>query len=95
VINVSTTGEKARFLNENDDEHFLRIPVNDCHNAQLLPYFDQAYTFIGKDKFHSKIHFFLLFFLLEEARLNNGRVFIHCLGIYISSFIHLDYYFFF
>lgn len=52
MINVSTTGEKARFLNENDDEHFLRIPVNDCHSAQLLPYFDKAYTFIGKNIFY-------------------------------------------
>jgi len=50
VINVSTTGEKAPFLDESDDEHFLRIPVNDCHSAQLLPYFDQAFTFIGKNK---------------------------------------------
>jgi len=48
VINVSTTGQRAPFLDENDDEHFLRIPVNDCLNAQLLPYFDQAYSFIGK-----------------------------------------------
>lgn len=48
VINVSITGQRAPFLDENDDEHFLRIPVNDCHNAQLLPYFDQAFSFIGK-----------------------------------------------
>jgi hypothetical protein len=49
---VSTTGQKAPFLDGNDDndddEHFLRIPVNDCLNAQLLPYFDQAFSFIGK-----------------------------------------------
>ncbi|CAF1630377.1 unnamed protein product [Adineta ricciae] len=62
VINVSITGQRAPFLKENDDEHFLRIPVNDCLNAQLSPYFDQAYSFI------------------EKARLNNGRVFIHCLA---------------
>lgn len=49
MINVSTTGDRAPFLNENDDEHFLRIPVNDCLNAQLLPYFDKIYTFIGKE----------------------------------------------
>ncbi|CAF3467002.1 unnamed protein product [Rotaria socialis] len=48
VINVSMTGQRAPFLDENDDEHFLRIPVNDCLNAQLLPYFDQAFTFIEK-----------------------------------------------
>ncbi|CAF1100249.1 unnamed protein product [Rotaria sp. Silwood1] len=62
VINVSISGQRAPFLDENDDEHFLRIPVNDCLNAQLLPYFDQAFSFI------------------EKARLNNGRVFIHCLA---------------
>jgi len=48
VINVSTTGQKAPFLDGKDDEHFLRIPVIDCLNAQLLPYFDQAYSFIEK-----------------------------------------------
>jgi hypothetical protein len=48
VINVSTSGQKAPFLDENDDEHFLRIPVNDCLNAQLSPHFDQAFSFIGK-----------------------------------------------
>ncbi|CAF3637835.1 unnamed protein product [Rotaria socialis] len=48
VINASKTGERASFLNENDDEHFLRIPINDCHNAQLLPYFDKVYKFIEK-----------------------------------------------
>ncbi|UJR13667.1 hypothetical protein I4U23_000679 [Adineta vaga] len=62
VINVSITGQRAPFLEEKDDEHFLRIPVNDCLNAQLSPYFDQTYSFI------------------EKARLNNGRVFIHCLA---------------
>ncbi|CAF2189392.1 unnamed protein product [Rotaria magnacalcarata] len=48
VINVSKTGERASFLNENDDEHFLRVPINDCHNAQLRPYFDKVYKFIEK-----------------------------------------------
>jgi ribosomal protein S27E len=48
VINVSTTGDRPLFLNENDNEHFLRIPVNDCLNEQILPYFDKAYAFIGK-----------------------------------------------
>ena len=52
MINVSATGDRAPFLRENDDEHFFRIPIQDCLTAQLLPYFDQAYTFIGKDKFH-------------------------------------------
>lgn len=48
MINVSTTGDRAPFLDEKDEEHFLRIPVNDCHSAQLLPYFDEVFTFIGK-----------------------------------------------
>ena len=48
VINVSCQGERAPFIDENDDEHFLRIPVNDCLNAQLSPYFDQAFDFIGQ-----------------------------------------------
>ncbi|CAF2336903.1 unnamed protein product [Rotaria sp. Silwood2] len=48
VINVSRTGARASFLNENDDEHFFRIPINDCLNAQLLPYFDKTYTYIEK-----------------------------------------------
>jgi len=83
VINVSTTGDRATFLNENDDEHFLRIPIDDCLNAQLLPYLDKAYTFI------------------EKARLNHGRVFIHCLaGIsrspalaiaYVMRYLHLSF----
>ncbi|CAF3810713.1 unnamed protein product [Rotaria sordida] len=82
VINVSKTGDRASFLNENDDEHFFRIPINDCLNAELLPYFDKAYTFI------------------EKARLNNGRIFIHCLaGIsrspalaiaYVMRYLHLS-----
>jgi hypothetical protein len=64
VINVSTAGDRALFLRENDDEHFLRIPINDCLNAQLLPYFDQAYTFIGKYKLSSKKIF--SYFLLQK-----------------------------
>jgi hypothetical protein len=64
VINVSTAGDRASFLRENDDEHFLRIPINDCLNAQLLPYFDQAYTFIGKYKLSSKKIF--SYFLLQK-----------------------------
>ncbi|CAF0725502.1 unnamed protein product [Adineta steineri] len=48
VINVSKTGDRTSFLNKNDDEHFLRIPIDDSLKAQLLPYFDQAYAFIEK-----------------------------------------------
>lgn len=75
VINVSTNGERAAFLkDENDVEHFLRIPINDCLNAQLFPYLDQAYNFI------------------ENARMNHGRVFIHCLaGISRSPALAIAY----
>ncbi len=52
---MSTTGLRAPFLNENDDEHFFRIPINDSLNAQLLPYFDQAYNFIGMKNQNKKI----------------------------------------
>jgi len=48
VINVSCHGERAPFIDENDDEHFLRIPVNDCLNAQLSPFFDRSFAFIEK-----------------------------------------------
>lgn len=50
VINVSATGDRATFLEENDHEHFLRIPINDCLNAQLLPYLEKTYAFIGNDQ---------------------------------------------
>lgn len=29
------------------DGHFLRIPVNDNYSAKLLPYFEQAFQFLG------------------------------------------------
>lgn len=83
MINVSTTGERVPFLDENDEEHFLRIPVNDCLNAQLLPYFDQAYAFIGMEEISLKIQGLHSFDVLEKARQNNNRVFIHCLGEFL------------
>ncbi len=49
---MSTAGARPSFLNENDDEHFLRIPIDDYLNAELLPYFDKAYAFIGNYIFH-------------------------------------------
>ena len=50
---MSKTGGKTPFLpnNDDDDEHFLRIPINDCHSEQLLPYLDESYTFIGKHSY--------------------------------------------
>ncbi|CAF1023167.1 unnamed protein product [Didymodactylos carnosus] len=48
IINVSSTCPKAPSIADENDEHFLRIPINDSLNAQLIPYFDQAYNFIEK-----------------------------------------------
>ena len=80
VINVSTTGDRAIFLDENDNEHFLRIPINDCLNAQLLPHLEKTYAFIGKYSFEKITLELLWVFLIEKGRLDNGRIFIHCLG---------------
>ena len=96
VINVSKAGQTVPFLDENDDEHFLRIPVNDCHSAQLSPYFQTTHRFIGNYKFLYKkfIFFFVFLFFTEKARLNNGHVLIHCLGFYffpIHSFCLLSF----
>jgi len=48
VINVSVTGDRVPFLDENDNEHFLRIPIHDSLTEKLLPYLDDVYTFIEK-----------------------------------------------
>jgi hypothetical protein len=41
---VSQTCPKPDFI---DDSCFLRIAINDSHNARLLPYFEIAFKFIG------------------------------------------------
>ncbi|KHJ40721.1 dual specificity phosphatase, catalytic domain protein, partial [Trichuris suis] len=45
VLNMSVASPKPDFLQE---EHFLRIPVNDSYSEKLLPYFDQAFRFVDK-----------------------------------------------
>lgn len=45
VLNVSTSSPKPPFIQEG---HFLRIPVNDSHCDKLLPFFKEAFQFIGK-----------------------------------------------
>lgn len=44
MLNLSVSCPKADIV---PDEHFLRIPVNDTHLEKLLPYFDEAFTFLG------------------------------------------------
>lgn len=43
VINLSMTCPKVV-----DDEHFLRIPVNDGYQDKLTPHFEDAWEFLGK-----------------------------------------------
>lgn len=45
ILNVSITCPKSPFV---QDGHFHRIPVNDNYSAKLLPFFHQAFQFIGK-----------------------------------------------
>lgn len=44
-MNVSTTCPQPDFLPEG---HFMRIPVNDTYSEKLIPYFPQAFNFLGK-----------------------------------------------
>lgn len=44
VLNVTASCPKADFIQES---HFMRISVNDSHNEQLIPYFKQAFDFLG------------------------------------------------
>uniref|UniRef100_A0A915L646 protein-tyrosine-phosphatase n=1 Tax=Romanomermis culicivorax TaxID=13658 RepID=A0A915L646_ROMCU len=45
VLNLSTTCPKPDHLQE---EHFLRIPVQDSYSEELLPYFEEAFEFLDK-----------------------------------------------
>ena len=45
VLNVSTSCQKPPFIPEGQ---FLRIPVNDNYSDKLLPYFQDAFQFLGK-----------------------------------------------
>jgi hypothetical protein len=49
VLNVSINCPKPEFI---CDANFLRIPVNDGHDAKIRPFFDVAYRFIG-----NSVHF--------------------------------------
>ena len=44
ILNVSTTCPQPPFIQEG---HFFRIPVNDNYSAKMLPFFDEAFQFIG------------------------------------------------
>lgn len=46
VINLSLHCPRPDHFVE--DEHFLRIPVNDSYQEKLLPYFDKAFEFLGE-----------------------------------------------
>lgn len=45
MLNVSTMCPKPPFIKEG---HFLRIPVSDNNSDKLLPYFQDAFQFLGK-----------------------------------------------
>ena len=44
VLNVSTTCQKPPFI---QDGHFLRIPIIDNYSDKLLPFFQDAFQFLG------------------------------------------------
>jgi len=44
-LNVSISCPKPDFV---QDSHFFRIPVNDNFSEKLLPYFWDAFNFIGE-----------------------------------------------
>ncbi|EJD74753.1 tyrosine-protein phosphatase vhp-1 [Loa loa] len=46
VINLSVNCPKPDALNQ--DDHFMRIPINDTYQAKLLPHFDDAFKFLDK-----------------------------------------------
>ncbi|CDW52978.1 DSPc domain containing protein [Trichuris trichiura] len=64
VLNMSVASPKPDFLQE---EHFLRIPVNDSYSEKLLPYFDQAFQLIFA-------------ILVDKVRNTNANVLVHCLA---------------
>lgn len=46
-MNLSVTCPRAISVKD-DEEHFLRIPVNDSYMDKLYPYFNDAFQFLGK-----------------------------------------------
>lgn len=45
ILNVTTTCKQPSFIQEN---HFLRIPINDNYFDKMLPYFHDAFQFLDK-----------------------------------------------
>ncbi|GAB1605059.1 hypothetical protein Ahia01_000787700 [Argonauta hians] len=45
ILNVTTTCKQPAFIQEN---HFLRIPINDNYFDKMLPYFHDAFQFLDK-----------------------------------------------
>lgn len=67
------------------DEHFMRIAVNDSNSEKLLPYFERAFEFLGKrfdidglqNIFAEMIDFCSVLDKVKEA---NSCVLVHCLA---------------
>uniref|UniRef100_A0A8R1YIG8 protein-tyrosine-phosphatase n=1 Tax=Pristionchus pacificus TaxID=54126 RepID=A0A8R1YIG8_PRIPA len=54
VMNLSVTCPRAISVKD-DEEHFLRIPVNDSYMDKLYPYFNDAFQFLEKVRENKKI----------------------------------------
>ncbi|GMT14577.1 hypothetical protein PFISCL1PPCAC_5874, partial [Pristionchus fissidentatus] len=54
VMNLSISCPKASTV-EDDEDHFLRIPVNDSYMDKLYPYFEDAFDFLEKVRARKKI----------------------------------------
>jgi hypothetical protein len=44
ILNVSISCPRPPFIQEG---HFFRIPINDNYSAKMLPFFEEAFQFIG------------------------------------------------
>ncbi|GMR36336.1 hypothetical protein PMAYCL1PPCAC_06531 [Pristionchus mayeri] len=53
VMNLSVTCPRA--ITVVDEDHFLRIPVNDSYMDKLYPYFNEAFNFLEKVRKQKKI----------------------------------------
>lgn len=45
VINISVDCPQSECVKQ--DGHFMRIPINDSYGEKLLPYFNDAFKFLG------------------------------------------------
>lgn len=45
ILNVSSTCAKPPFV---QDGHFMRIPINDNYSEKMLPYFRDAFQYLGE-----------------------------------------------